>query len=364
MNRVALGLGVLVALAACGKKDDTAAGASAAPAGSAAATAPAASPGSSAGEAPRASATATATATASAAASAPAPAASGESTGMPACDEFLAKFAACMPGQGATIDQMRSGFKMGAVSAEGRGLMEQTCKQQLSALGDCGGSGAPPVAVTGAPTPPVALGSECDEFKRVMDCLMTKMPPDSRAGFKQTIDQVMGLISSAGGMAGMVCKQAIDSKRDLIAQLGCATPGDTPPGLTATAAPPPPAATTPGGVSPAPTLAEWDAQTREVAVTNSSRLNCETKMVREWLRVSCRGKNDTGGTPQSLTIQSGGDANTLTHAAAGTVTSLVVRYVPGIDLKVLFLWSDKSSVLRVWWPRGAPEPQAKGAFEL
>src|SRR5687768_13823004 len=49
----------------------------------------------------------------------------------------------------------------------------------------------------------------------------------------------------------------------------------------------------PGGRSAVPTLDEWNAQTKEVTVRGSSKLNCETKMVREWLRVSCRGKNDS-----------------------------------------------------------------------
>src|SRR5512142_2509343 len=36
-----------------------------------------------------------------------------------------------------------------------------------------------------------------------------------------------------------------------------------------------------------PTAEEWDLITREVTVRVSSELHCETKMIREWLRVSC-----------------------------------------------------------------------------
>ena len=111
-----------------------------------------------------------------------------------------------------------------------------------------------------------------------------------------------------------------------------------------------------------PTLDEWNAQTKEVAVTGSSALNCETKMVRTWLRVSCRGKNDTGGTPTTLKlVTGGGDGKTFTFAQ-NDVTSLVLPFVEGVDVKAEFGWTDKKMQLHVWWPRGAPEPPPKGKF--
>jgi hypothetical protein len=112
-----------------------------------------------------------------------------------------------------------------------------------------------------------------------------------------------------------------------------------------------------------PTVAEWSAQTKEVAVRGSSALNCETKMVRKWLRISCRGKSDTGGEPTSVeVVKGGGDGKTFSFASAG-VTSLVLPFVEGVDVEAVFGWSDQRKMkLHVFWPRGAPEPPPKGVF--
>jgi hypothetical protein len=117
-----------------------------------------------------------------------------------------------------------------------------------------------------------------------------------------------------------------------------------------------------GGKSAVPTSAEWNAVTKEVTVRGSSKLNCETKMVREWLRVSCRGKNSSGGEPSGVSvIAGGGRGEDFTFTGAG-VASLVVRFVEGVDLKARFNWSDGAHTLHVFWPRGAPEPPPKGEF--
>lgn len=112
-----------------------------------------------------------------------------------------------------------------------------------------------------------------------------------------------------------------------------AQPGPASPAIFGAAALPP-------GRSPEPTPAEWSA-VREVTVQGSSALGCETKMVREWLRVSCRGKNDTGGTPTTIAITKGAGIDRYTFAAAG-LTSLLVPFVDGTDVEATFSWTDKS----------------------
>jgi hypothetical protein len=114
--------------------------------------------------------------------------------------------------------------------------------------------------------------------------------------------------------------------------------------------------------SKVPTSSEWKAVTKEVVVRGSSKLNCDTKMVREWLRVSCRGKNFSGGKPTKVTTLSGGGRGSDFVYSGKGVTSLVVRFVEGVNLKAKFRWSDRSHVLHVYWPRGAPRPVSKGRF--
>ena len=132
-----------------------------------------------------------------------------------------------------------------------------------------------------------------------------------------------------------------------------------PPSLPASANSPPAA----GGRSTVPTPDEWRAVTKEVTVRGSGALNCETKMVREWLRVSCRDKNPTGGTPTGVNVTSGGGQGDDFTFAAGGVASLVVRFVEGVSIDAVFAWTDESRTLHVAWPRGAPEPGDKGVFD-
>lgn len=140
------------------------------------------------------------------------------------------------------------------------------------------------------------------------------------------------------------------------------TGGDTKPPVAETPAPPPTVPPPlPAGRSPVPTIDEWNAVTKEVGVKGSSALNCETKMVREYLRISCRGKNDTGGTPLSV-VRKKGAQDAYLFTAAG-VMSVVVAYVEGIDATFTFAWTDKTHPLHLSWPRGSKMPQILGVFE-
>lgn len=114
----------------------------------------------------------------------------------------------------------------------------------------------------------------------------------------------------------------------------------------------------PSGV---PTTQEWDA-VGEVTVKGSSALNCETKMVRDWFRASCRGKNDTGGVPTTVKVVSARKGETFQHVAGG-VTSMVTLFTEGTHFEAVFSWTDKSHKLVLDWPKGAPKPQILGLFE-
>lgn len=113
---------------------------------------------------------------------------------------------------------------------------------------------------------------------------------------------------------------------------------------------------TPG--SAPPTLAEWNAITREVTVKGSSALGCETKMLREWLRVSC--KTHDSDTPTSVKSTQKPDA-VQAYVFQGTgVSSVVVQVVRAQDYRATFGWTTHDrpweAVLTVRWPAGAPRP--------
>jgi hypothetical protein len=145
--------------------------------------------------------------------------------------------------------------------------------------------------------------------------------------------------------------------REQAAPLPDAGPAPEPPGLPPAAAAAKPL---PPGRTPVPSLAEY-AAAREVTVKGSSALRCETKMVREWLRVTCRGKNDTGGLPSGVVVTRGGRGETITFAAGG-VTNLITPVLEGTDFEARFSWTDKSHPLEVRWARGATKPVVVGEF--
>ncbi|MFO0554838.1 MAG: hypothetical protein U0271_41055 [Polyangiaceae bacterium] len=140
-------------------------------------------------------------------------------------------------------------------------------------------------------------------------------------------------------------------------------PASAPASATASSAPPTSASAVqlPPGRTPVPTVEEWDALKKEVTVKGSSALGCETKMLREYLRVSCKGKNDTGGTPRSI-VPGKGVREQYILAVEG-ILSLVIPYVEGIDATLTFVWTDKTHPLNLKWPKGAPMPEILGTFE-
>ena len=106
--------------------------------------------------------------------------------------------------------------------------------------------------------------------------------------------------------------------------------------------------------SNAPTVAEWDSVTREVSVKKSSQYHCETKMLREWLRVTC------------LPYDRWTLKNVVTHVSHGyqaftgmfgPKASLVVQVVRNKTYVGRFVWNDDSyRDLTVSWEGGTPRP--------
>jgi hypothetical protein len=160
---------------------------------------------------------------------------------------------------------------------------------------------------------------------------------------------------------------------------GCGSKEDAKPATTAappaTTAAPKPAATAkataepvkapplPAGRSTPPTLEEWNKMTKEVTVKGSSALKCETKIVREYLRVACKGDVEPEGSPKGIKILKGGHGEALVNAGPGYM-SLILPYVDGTDFEAAFSWSKKSHKLAVKWPKGAkPAPVVVGVFE-
>ncbi len=112
----------------------------------------------------------------------------------------------------------------------------------------------------------------------------------------------------------------------------------------------------PPGSAP-PSVAEWNAVPKEIDVKGSTAHNCETKMLREWLRVSCHPKAPF--TPSGVsTKQSAGQQ--VFAGKFGDITSVVVQVVHGKDYSAEYAWSEagrsSSANLFVHWPSNQPRP--------
>jgi hypothetical protein len=111
------------------------------------------------------------------------------------------------------------------------------------------------------------------------------------------------------------------------------------------------------GSSP-PSVAEWNSVLREVTVSGSSALNCETKMMREWLRVNCRRSGVNA--PIDVRTEHSEGQQAYVYKNIGTLTSAVVQVVRGRQYRASFVWDSNGrhwgSTLTVSWPPGAPRP--------
>jgi hypothetical protein len=181
---------------------------------------------------------------------------------------------------------------------------------------------------------------------------------------------------SSSGEAGARCSGDQDCKNGLLCEGFCmpadkankirgaaepvAVPTQAPPVVSV---PPPPTdgisrMSGAGMKSKVPTVAEWN-EVGECTVGHSTPLGCETKMVREWLRVSCRTTNQTPHQVQGVKlIKDTGLAKyeVFTYTRPG-VASIVMPIRGGLDARVEFTWSDWGTrTLLAEMPRGAKVP--------
>ena len=91
-----------------------------------------------------------------------------------------------------------------------------------------------------------------------------------------------------------------------------------------------------GRASATPTLAEWDAA-REVDVTKSAALHCQTKVVREWFRSSCV-SYDRWTLASPVCKSSNGDSCSIFVDPKGQKASIIQRLRRGQTYKLQFIW--------------------------
>lgn len=106
-----------------------------------------------------------------------------------------------------------------------------------------------------------------------------------------------------------------------------------------------------------PTVAEWNAA-RESEVKNGKQLACEVKLVREWLRVSCRTTENKASQIQGLTLLEPKvrSAEFYELVKPNTLASMVFPIRKATQVRIEFEWNDFKRILSVAWTPGAPKP--------
>ena len=93
---------------------------------------------------------------------------------------------------------------------------------------------------------------------------------------------------------------------------------------------------------------------------DAAKLGCVVKELRDWVRITCR-KNDTGGVPTQVKVDSGGGRNVYTLKRKG-MASLAAQVREGQKLQATFSWADKSHPVTIEWPKGKPMPSPVASF--
>lgn len=122
--------------------------------------------------------------------------------------------------------------------------------------------------------------------------------------------------------------------------------------LARTLGEPAPTPTAAGERSPVP-LPDVYRMAEEVTVRGSSAANCETKQIREWLRVQCTPTSIDRPVDGEVTRDDGREAMVLVMPDE---ISVLVPVVEGREFTAKLVWRDATRVLRVGWPAGAAHP--------
>ena len=91
----------------------------------------------------------------------------------------------------------------------------------------------------------------------------------------------------------------------------------------------------------------------ECTVKGSTAANCETRMVREWLRVICTANYEEGfyGQLEGMQVVKGGHGDAYAYVRYSD-NELLIPVLEGDAVEVKYWWERKESVLRLDWPKG------------
>ncbi|HVV88372.1 MAG TPA: hypothetical protein VHE35_35260, partial [Kofleriaceae bacterium] len=110
--------------------------------------------------------------------------------------------------------------------------------------------------------------------------------------------------------------------------------------------------------SPMPLPAQWRAAP-EILVAGSTAARCETKQLREWLRIYCLPADgaELDGVPKAITLRADHSHGAYTMVMPRSA-ALTVALAPGDSLAADFTWTNVTRHLEASWAAKAPAPTA------
>lgn len=107
-----------------------------------------------------------------------------------------------------------------------------------------------------------------------------------------------------------------------------------------------------------PSVKEWKTDAKVYIVKYSSGLLCETSALREWIRVSCRGKPGAPNQPTNLKVNKAPKKGQHYELTREGVTSLVLQPRKGQTSEFTFEWSNWGArTLTVSFPESSDKPE-------
>lgn len=186
----------------------------------------------------------------------------------------------------------------------------------------------------------------------VMFCVTACDSPKNEPAKPAPEPNVAKTVATATATAAVVAPTATGAATPAPMASGSAQAG------SAKAGPPLFDGTFPDTDSKPPSVKEWLKDGKIYTVKHSSSLFCETLALREWIRVSCRGKPGAPNQPSGLKVAKGPKKGQHYELTREGVTSLVFQPRKGQNSEYTFEWSNWGSrTLTVSFPENADKPE-------
>lgn len=106
-----------------------------------------------------------------------------------------------------------------------------------------------------------------------------------------------------------------------------------------------------------PTVRDWKQHGQAIRVGGAEELGCQAKMIREWIRLTCKADGGELGKPEGAETKQQAGAPAYIFAQKDKAVRLETQLVPGRTYQAELTWHDGKRIFEIRWPKGKPRPQ-------